>query len=425
VNDELPREPYPKGVPPALLGFAIGIAFLVPIAARSGLTLGHVLIICLAPVSLASAWRYRATRYLMAVEASWLVVAALTDHLHGVGLHVSYITLMRPVLLFLTYCGFIWLLQVSRRHALAAATGFAVGIIGSSALYQVGNFWLDPWKYALGDPVSLALVGCAGWALMRHRRALALGLVGVALTLNLVLGFRSEAGVVLIAAVIGSLAGRGRKRTSRWKLKLGLVLSAVALVGYPVYGMLASSGHLGYEQQYKWARQSQVTGGALIGARPEFVAASVIIGQSPVIGQGTGFSVDVTTQERFLQELDALGVSVGSEGTFFFFGQGVDLHSALFQTWAESGALALPAMILPWCLVMAAVGAALRRGSRGLALIFGMFAAQFFWDFLFSPWPRLGPSILGFAVAAAVVYRSERPEVLGEATAPRVLALTS
>ena len=412
---------------PVGLGFLIGLAFLAPVASRAGVTLGHLILVGLLPVTLAASWRLRTTRFLLGAEALWLVVAAITDRLQGVGLHDSYLTLTRPIIIFLTYCGFVWLYQMGRRYVLGASAGFMIGVIVASATYRVGNFQIDPWKYGLGDPVSLALVICAGWAMLHKHTALAIGLGSSALLANLVLGFRSELAVVLVAAAIAAIGGKVRTDNRRWIIKLGMSLGAVLVIGYPAYGFLASSGHLGAEQQYKWEGQSQVTGGAVIGARPEFVAASVIIGQSPLLGQGTGFSVDLSTQARFLARLDQLGVSVSAEDSQFFFGKGVYLHSSFFQTWAESGILSLPGMLLPWFLVLRATGRAVRRGSRPLALIFGVVAAQFTWDFLFSPWLRLGPSLIGVAAAAAVVYLSASADLKAESVEPaepRLLVLT-
>ena len=412
---------------PAGLGFLIGITFLVPLGARAGVTLGHLVLIALLPVTVAASWQLRATRYLLGFETLWLVVAAITDHLQGVDLHDSYLTLVRPVVIFVTYCGFVWLFRNGRRHVLAAGAGFLIGVIVASATYRVGNFEIDPWKYGLGDPVSLALVICAGLAMLHKHTVLAIGLGSSALLANLVLGFRSELAVVLVAAAIASIGGKVRTDNRRWIIKLGMSLLAVVVVGYPVYGFLASSGHLGAEQQYKWEGQSQVTGGAVIGARPEFVAASVIIGQSPILGQGTGFSVDLSTQARFLARLDQLGVSVSAEDSQFFFGRGVYLHSSFFQTWAESGILSLPGMLFPWLVILRATGRAVRTGSRPLALVFGVVAAQFTWDFLFSPWLRLGPSLIGVAAAAAVVYLSASADLKAESVEPaepRLLVLT-
>ena len=424
-----PVELHPRGASrvPVGLGFLIGLAFLVPVASRAGVTLAHVILVVLLPVTLAASWRLRATRFLLGAEGLWFVAAAITDHLQGVGLHDSYLTLTRPLIIFLTYCGFVWLYQMGRRYVLAASAGFVIGVIVASASYRVGNFEIDPWKYGLGDPVSLALVICAGWALLHKHTALAFGLGSSALLANLFLGFRSELAVVLVAAAIASIGGKVRTDNRRWIIKLGMSLLAVVVVGYPVYGFLASSGHLGAEQQYKWEGQSQVTGGAVIGARPEFVAASVIIGQSPILGQGTGFSVDLSTQARFLARLDQLGVSVSAEDSQFFFGRGVYLHSSFFQTWAESGILSLPGMLFPWLLILRATGRAVRTGSRPLALVFGVVAAQFTWDFLFSPWLRLGPSLIGVAAAAAVVYLSASADLKAESVEPaepRLLVLT-
>ena len=77
---------------------------------------------------------------------------------------------------------------------------------------------------------------------------------------------------------------------------------------------------------------------------------------------------------------------------------------------------------------MRATGRAVRSGSRALALIFGVVAVQFTWDLLFSPWLRLGASLLGVAAAAAVVYldSSESRQISAPlADEPQVVVLSA
>jgi hypothetical protein len=86
--------------------------------------------------------------------------------------------------------------------------------------------------------------------------------------------------------------------------------------------------------------------------------------------------------------------------------------------------LPVPAMLLPWVLLLRAAGRAVRIGSRPMALIFAVLAAQFTWDFLFSPWPRLAPSVLGIATAGAVVYLARTRVEPVEPAVPADLVLT-
>jgi hypothetical protein len=398
---------YPtEGTP--VLPFLVGASFAIPIGTRAGASLGHLLLLFLLPVTVPVALRFRPTRWIVLGSALWFVAALLTDRIRGVGLSDSYIGFVRPGLLLVAYLGFAWLYAQGARAALSASAGLLLGVCTASFIYQPENFAINAWKYALGDPVTLAVVGLAAFAALRGRLLVAVtALCGIA-TVNVWYGFRSELGILIVAVVCAVVAGRRRRpqRVSTMRLMLGI---GVALaIAYPAYGTLANAGLLGVQQQDKWARQSQVTGGVLIGARPELVAASDILSQSPVLGRGTGFNVDTATESKFLLHLQQLGIDIDPADAQFFFGQGVYLHSALFQTWADSGILTLPGMVIPLVLLLLAARRAIGDRTRGLVLLFAFLAAQYAWDLLFSPWPRLGPTVIGAATAGAVVLLNER-----------------
>jgi hypothetical protein len=372
---------------------------------QTGVTVGNVVALMIAPVALAAAWRWKMARWNLLVLLVWLLGAAFTEVVVGDSPHDAALILFRPLTTLMSFCGAMWALQCRSAVVRVYVVTFAAGLTCNIALFLRSHPTEGAWKYGYGPVVSLATILVAFALLARRMRVTAALLVIAVALVSLFFGFRSEFMIVCTAGAMGVLVGR-RRTSFSWKRTL---LIAVGLVSFFVaapalYGYLASSGSLGEEQKYRWEGQSEVQGGVLVGARPEIVASYVVIEESPFIGRGLKPEVSRATRSAFLGKLRAGDVDFNERRENYYFGKGLYLHSVLFQVWAETGIAVLPGILLPLLLVLLALVAAIKGGSGPYGMLFTFLLGQLGWDLVFSPWPRLEGLYLGTAAAAALLY---------------------
>lgn len=399
----------------SLHGILLGLCTSIDVLPRSGLTLAALILLASLPatISIVTVRRYKGAGWLVSLTILWFFATTLTQLIHDVAGRDVVAVATQPLIVLAVSVGSLWLFDRTRGSWVTIA-GFVVGLLMASYLHRGGNFALDPWKYAIGGPITLAVMCLAAMSLFQGRTIRALAYIVSIAMVNLVLGFRSEA---LIAGLAGGMAIAIPRHGIERSHHLGRIVLTLILtigVGYPIYGRLANSGTLGLNQQYKWEHQSRTLGGVLLGARPEFAASQVIIFDSPITGRGIGFHLEPHLQFEFLERLVDLGVPVTASTYRYFFGNGVYLHSALFQTWAESGLFTLPGLLLPLLLIVRAFRLALRNRSRGPGLIFAFLSLHVAWDLLFSPWPRLWASLLGFSAASALYFAPRAPSAISK-----------
>lgn len=388
----------------AAAGIGLGTAWsLYP---GGGVTLGHAILAALGPVVLTAAWRWKAGRICLAFFALWLVTAAVTEVETGDSMRHTAYALSRPMTVGLSFCGGLWIFQRGGTAVRVYAVSLVAGLAAAVAVTPwSANVARDPWKYGYGTVVTVAVVLLSAKLFGRRKSLVAFLLLAADAVANLTLGFRSEFVVVSIAAALGALTARRDERHSGHRVMMaGAGLCGIVAALYVGYGYLAESGYLDAQQQMKWERQSDVQGGLLIGGRPEVVASVTVIANSPLVGRGIAPQVDAETRAAFLERLRALGVETHEGVVSYYFGQGLYVHSVLFQLWAETGLLVLPGLLAPFFLVLTALTIAIRAGAGAPVLVFSLLSARLGWDLMFSPWPRLHGIYLGTAAAAAVVY---------------------
>ncbi|WP_164657636.1 hypothetical protein [Streptomyces sp. RLB3-17] len=397
--------PPQSGVAPSLVAAAMGLCNAWGPYEQTGVTVGHVIVLAIAPVCLTVAWRWRMARWNVILVCFWLLASAFTEIMADDSVHDAILALSRPFSVLVSFCGAMWALQRTRSVVRVYGVTFVAGLILNVYIFLRSNPSVDSWKYGYGPVVSLAVVLLAFVLLGRQKRSAAVLLVISMALVNLFQGFRSEFLIVCVAGAVTLLAGRRGPR-SDWKRVVPVVvgLISLAVVVPNAYGYLASSGRLGIEQQYRWERQSRVDGGVLVGARPEIAASYVIVKESPIVGRGFTPEVSYRTRSEFLGKLQAGDVDFNERRENYYFGRGLYLHSVLFQLWTETGMAVIPGILLPVLFVLLALVAAVREGSRPYALLFAFLCSQLAWDLLFSPWPRLEGLYLGTAAAAAVLY---------------------
>lgn len=397
--------PPQEGIAPLLVAAAMGLCNAWGPYEQTGVTVGHVIALVIAPVCLAAAWRWKMARWNIILLCFWLLASAFTEIMADDSAHDAVLVLSRPFFVLVSFCGAMWALQCTPSVARAYVVTFVAGLVLNIAIFLRSNPSADSWKYGYGPVVSLAVVLLALVLLGRQKQSAAILLMISMAFVNLFQGFRSEFMVVCMAGAMAILTGR-RGLRSDWKRVVLVVVGLISLAAVvpTAYGNLASSGRLGTEQQYRWERQSQVDGGVLVGARPEIAASYVIVKESPLVGRGFTPEVSYRTRSEFLGKLQAGDADFNERRENYYFGKGLYLHSVLFQLWAETGVAVIPGILLPVLFVLLALVAAVRQGSRPYALLFAFLCSQLAWDLLFSPWPRLEGLYLGTAAAAAVLY---------------------
>jgi hypothetical protein len=418
VDGERPTAAVPPGAPDRpgrgtdLLALAVAVAIGLGTAwslwPRGGVTAGTALLVAVAPVVVSAAWRLKSARTWLALLALWWVATFLTEFLvHDPLRQVGY-ALSRPPTVALSFCGALWVLRQGRTVARAYIVSVLAGLAMATLLYPSAHLRQDPWKYGYGPVATLAVVLLSALLLRRRRRGMAAALLLAIAMVSLILGFRSEFLVTALAVMVSVVTRHRSAGSRRSYLLTGGALCALAVGLYAGYGYLASNGGLGAQQQTRWEKQSRVEGGLLMGARPESLASLSLIADASPVGLGVSPEVDEPTRAAFLQRLRQLGIKVHEGTEAYYFSRGLYLHSVLFQAWAESGVLAVPALLFPLLLVVRALLSAVRRESVSGALVFCFVFSQLAWDTLFSPWPRLHAVYLGTAAAAAVVYLARR-----------------
>lgn len=320
-------------------------AFTLPAVSFLGFTiigrlfLTEILLLALLP------WLWRARdrpvppRWFLVLWAGWLLSQIVTDVLVGSALR-DYARGWAGIVFTLTNFAGILILVSTPTRARLFALGLAVAGLLAFVFVPQPFAASDPWKWGLALPVGLAMAaGLSGRAGARLPWLTVAAFVAFG-SLNLLLGYRTLGGVSLLAAGYLSLcAVVGRRRSADFQSGLHAVLglafvAAASLAVVGLYSMAASQGLLGQEAQAKYLHQAGAFG-AILGGRPELLASTQAILDSPVLGHGS-WAKDPKYAELLVKRQKALGYGVTPEYV------GADLiptHSYLFGAWVWAGFL--------------------------------------------------------------------------------------
>lgn len=256
-------------------------------------------------------------------------------------------------------------------YGLAAAS--VVGTLANPVGHAVG----DPWKFGIAVPLTLSLA-----ASVRSRLG-ATGVMAALAIVNLLLGFRSLGGILLMAVILHiveplfSSAASGRSSTRRF-IVAGIIL-AVGLGAITTYTFAASSGALGPDEREKVAWQSRGNLGVLLGGRLEILASSQAVQDSPILGHGS-WAKDAKYRDLLTQRAADYGYLVLSADDA---DEAIPSHSHLLGTWVEAGVMGIFVWIVVFGLGFREVLALDRyRPLWPLSLVVGLLLM---WDVLFSP----------------------------------------
>jgi len=313
----------------------------------------------------------------------WLAAQVLTDVIRQSPVE-DYSRGWSKILLTVTHFATIALLvRQSQRRFILYGAGLALGGVLTFYLAPGEYAAYYPWKFGLGEPITVLVCLIAGMIARRSRIA-AVTMITAIGAINVYLGSRSL-GALCAASAIYSYFQFSPQLGDRRVRKLQTVL-AVAGLAAGVWGISAiyahgvQSGWFGEEELQKYEIQSSGDAGVLLGGRTEFLAAASAIRDSPIIGHGS-WAKDPKYKAILYDRMAELGYrNVGPEVESDL----IPSHSYVFGAWVESGI----AGAVFWCWVLWLTGSTVVRasGREPLFPFFAFIALLLIWNVLFSPY---------------------------------------
>jgi hypothetical protein len=314
----------------------------------------------------------------------WLFAAIISDFVNATDTPDVLKGLSRIALLLV---GLLVLRSIAttERRLSALVAGLGVGLLLTFVLYPNGFAAGDPWKFGVATPTSLfcALIACRLWR--SGRVVLAPGIFALLAVANLLLGFRSQAGVTAAAAVCLLVARqrnadagneRGRSGISLRSAAAGIAVVLVAVLGVRVYASLASSGALGVAAQQKYESQAASGQNLLLASRFETRPSLAAIRDAPWLGHGSN-----PQDPRYIDLLPEPNRTLA----IIHNDNLIPTHSHVLGSWVESG---LAGGVF-WLYVAAVCVLAIRRTSSRqspLSPLILYVACNELWDLSFSPY---------------------------------------
>jgi len=368
--------------------------FLIPALAFLRVELGGVLYatdVCLLAAFPFVVFRHRKwlqikpVRMFLYLGLLWLAAQVLTDLIR----HTPYEDYSRgwsKILLTLTHFATIALLiRQSQRRLILYGVGMALGgmltFFVAPGAYAAGL----PWKFGLGTPITLMVCLIAGM-LARQRQIAAVTMLAGIGVINLFLGFRSLGALCVAAAIYSYFQLSDRLASSRPRKRRTAVTIAVLAAGVwgisAIYAHGVQSGWFGGVEQEKYEIQSSGAWGILLGGRSDFLASSVAIFDSPLLGHGSWAKDPMYTAILFesMADLGYENTNVAFENEDYL----IPSHSYLFGAWVESGIVG--AVFWAWVLWLAAKSLMRATGREPLILFLAFIGMLLIWNILFSPY---------------------------------------
>jgi hypothetical protein len=283
----------------------------------------------------------------------------------------------------------LWMVCANSKRSAVPPLCWGLLVAGLSSLVFRPDFntLLDPWKFALGFPISLLLAVY----LSRRPRSLA-SIVPFALLglLHVALGSRSLGAICLVAVGVVMFAGGNRPAEDaaagrrRSMLMTAFVLVLAAWGTSAIYGTLAGSGRLGETAQMKYVGQSSGELGVVGGGRTEIYFALPAVVAAPLLGLGSDPKLTGPMVNQGIALADRLGYPLGEWQLNFLIHDGsVPTHSHLMQAWVESGLAGAAFWICLIVIIARTVAVRIRDGS--VTVLDGLLGFHLLWDILFSP----------------------------------------
>jgi hypothetical protein len=380
------------------------------------LIVSEVLAVVLLPWLWASKDRLKLPQWFVWLWAGWLVSQIVTD-LVMTSEFADYARGWAAILFTLTDFAAILVLVSTRRRARLFALGLAasgvVGYVIAPNIYAAS----DPWKWAFAIPIGFALAATLSGSIGTRMPLVPIGAFAAFGAVNLLLGFRSLGGVAMITSgylVLNILVGRreARARLSIGTAIIGLLFCVVAAFSVSQgYDAAAAGGLLGPAAQAKYVAQSGSLG-VLVGGRPEILASSQAIIDSPILGHGS-WAKDFKYVDLLTARLSSLDYEIGAGPSDAGL---IPAHSYLLGSWVWAGFLGG----LFWLAILLLVGGllvSLYAVRLGLAPLLVYSAALLMWDIAFSPYGSSARLVSTYGIALCLlgfqlVKQKEGPDVV-------------
>ena len=384
--------------------FALPAISFVQITVVGQLIVSEVLAALMLPWLLGARDRLRMPRWFLLLWGGWLVSQIATDVVMG-SAFTDYARGWAAILFTLTDLAAILVLVSTPRRARLFALGLAAsGVLGyfiAPNIYAAG----DPWKWAFAMPVGFALAAALSGSIGARMPLVTIGAFAAFGTLNLLLGFRSLGGVAILASaylVLNTLVGwrqtRTRTRPSIGTVIVGTLFCLVAAFGVSQgYDAAAAGGLLGPGAQAKYLAQSGSLG-VLVGGRPEILASTQAIIDSPILGHGS-WAKDFKYVDLLASRLSSLDYASGAAPSDVGL---IPAHSYLMGSWVWAGFLGG----LFWVAILALAGwllVNLYAIRLRLAPLLVFSTLLLLWNIVFSPYGSSSRLLATYGIALCVL----------------------
>ena len=309
-----------------------------------------------------------------------------------------------------------------QRRVIIFAAGIAIGEALAYWFNPSPYAGIDPWKFGVAIPITLAIVLLSCHNAVFQNRFLPAVLLLMAGVLNFAFGFRSLGGVCLIASFYLTAQafsrGSGSLKVTPARLAafcaIGISFAALLITAY---SHAAREGFLGTPAAQKYTQESSGRFGVLLGGRPEFFVSSRAIADSPLIGHGS-WAKDPKYTNELMSVLYQNGYQpdAGFRYAIQHSGYLIPTHSFLFQSWVEAGLLGA----VFWLLVLALTVTTLIgtfRERQLLSPLLAFLSVFLIWNVFFSPYGADGRIVAMFTVAVLLTCKKLAVELRREVPA--------
>jgi len=291
----------------------------------------------------------------------------------------------------------------ARLFALGLAASGVLGYFIAPSIYAS----VDPWKWAFATPIGFALAALLSGSIGTRMPLVPIGAFAAFGALNLLFGFRSLGGVAVAASgflLLNTLVGRRQAHAGppiRTAI-VGLLFCVVAAFSISQgYDAAAAGGLLGASAQAKYVAQSGSLG-VLVGGRPEILASSQAIIDSPILGHGS-WAKDFKYVDLLTARLSSLDYEIGAGPSDVGL---IPAHSYLLGSWVWAGLLGgvfwiVILLLAGWLLI------SLYAVHLGLAPLLVFSTALLLWNVVFSPYGSSGRPLAAYGIALCLLGLSQ------------------